>query len=645
MLNLDSLAQLKELKEQIQETKVVLEGIVRGSMGRFGFVATDEGQSFFLPPDEMAKVFPGDRVAFTETADEKGKAQAVVDKLIKSDFKRFTGRFEKKGKAQFVEPDIAQLNNWLYLPPDACKGVENNDWVVCEVTRHPFPTGKPQAKVINNLGSVNQPGFERSYALERFELSHEWPDIMSSELALLHEENIPEMAKGRDDLTAKPFVTIDNEHTRDMDDALFAEKAEDGWLLHIAIADPSAWFGMNTSLDQESARRSNSLYFPGRSLPMLPPELANGLCSLVEEQDRLALLCTLTIQSDGAIKAYAYKEILMRNHGKLSYQQVSEFIEGKTDALKPELAEPVQLLNEVTTALAKYRQENCLVMEDRPDFHYQINEAGKIASIQRAERNLAQKLVEEAMLAANLSTARYLARLDKGIFIQHDGIRAERVSDVEQILQEQNISFAGDISTPDGYKAMMKAVEAANSQHPLKAIISRMLTRSEFSTEFHAHTGMGFDCYTTFTSPIRKYSDLLIHRIIKADLNSQPDINVTDEIIEQLQAQLFTGRAAVNMTENWLNVQYLADQEGKEFDAVISQANSSGFTVQLNETGIEGQVDLRKVKKKYSFDKLYLTHKSGGQTFQIGQAVRVKLEQANIHSRQLRFSVVNSTNN
>ena len=639
MLNLDSLAQLKELKEKIQEQKVVLEGTVRGSMGRFGFVATDDGASYFLTPDEMGKVFPGDRISFTEVKDEKGKVQAQIESLVNSDFKHFTGRFERKGKAQFVEPDVHQLNNLLYLPPDACKGIEQNDWVRCEVTRHPFPSGKPQAKVVERIGNITEAGFERSYAINHFQLSHEWPDTMSSELALLHEENLPDMAKGRADLTDKPFVTIDNEHTRDMDDALWAEANDQGWTLNVAIADPSAWFGMNTSLDQEAARRGNSLYFPGRSLPMLPPELANGLCSLVEGQTRLAVLCQLQIEADGKISGYTFSEVTIRSHGKLSYTQVSDFLAGNQDAIPAELTGAVNTLNDVTQALAQYRQTHCLVMEERPDYNYQINEAGKIISIQRAERNQAQRLVEEAMLATNLSTARFLAKLDKGLFIQHEGIRPERAEDVERMLKEQNIQFEGDIRSAEGYKAMVKTLEQANPAQPLKTIISRMLTRSEFSTHYGPHTGMGFDCYTTFTSPIRKYSDLLIHRIIKAHLNQQADIALSEELINQLQTNLMTGRNAVNMTEQWLLTQYLQNQEGQSFDGIITQANPSGFTVQLNDTGITGTVDLRKDKKKYSFDQTYLKHTCGKQSYQIGQPISVTVEQANPHSRQIRFAL------
>ncbi|MEY8263335.1 MAG: RNB domain-containing ribonuclease, partial [Bermanella sp.] len=250
MLNLDSLAQLKSLKTQIGDTiqASLKEGVVRGSQGRFGFVGTDEGQQFFLTPDEMAKVFPGDRIQFSETKDDKGKTQAVVEKLLNSDFKTFTGRFQKRGKAQFVEPDIAMLNNWLYLPPDACKDIKDDDWITCEVTRHPFPKGKSQAKVVARIGQLSDAGFERSYVLEKYQISHEWPETMNSELAQLAEENIPAMAQDRTDLSELPFVTIDNEHTRDMDDALHAVATDSGFQLQVAIADPSAWFGMNTCL-------------------------------------------------------------------------------------------------------------------------------------------------------------------------------------------------------------------------------------------------------------------------------------------------------------------------------------------------------------------------------------------------------------
>ena len=642
MLNLDSLAQLKSLKTQISDDiqAALKEGTVRGSQGRFGFVGTDEGQQFFLTPDEMAKVFPGDRIQFSETTDDKGKTQAVVEKLLSSDFKTFTGRFQKRGKAQFVEPDIAMLNNWLYLPPDVCKDINDDDWITCEVTRHPFPKGKSQAKVVSRIGQLTDAGFERSYVLEKYQISHEWPDTMNSELAQLAEENIPAMAQSREDLTELPFVTIDNEHTRDMDDALYAIATETGFQLQVAIADPSAWFGMNTCLDQEAARRSNSLYFPGRSLPMLPPELSNGLCSLLPNQKRLALVATLQIDSIGHIEKYDFKQALICSQGKLNYQQVSDYIAGSQEVLDEKLHDNVNTLHTVTSLLNEYRHKNNLVMEDRPDYYMNVGDNGKVQNIIKADRNQAQKLVEEAMLAANLCCARFLNDIGSGIFIQHAGFRTERLGDIKTIIKDQGIEFEGEINSAQGYKELIQELNKNRPELPIKSLFSRFLTRSEFSDNAQAHAGMGFDCYTTFTSPIRKYSDLVVHRIINAHLNEQKSPEVTQQLIENLQIGLLEGRNAVNQAEFWLKLQYLNSQENKEYAGTISQVNPGGFMVQLDDFGMDGFVDMRKSKPKSTFNKAYLTHKNEKASYQLDQPVKVKVKLIDLMKRKLELEVI-----
>ncbi len=642
MLNLDSLAQLKSLKTQINvDVQAALkEGVVRGSQGRFGFVGTDEGQQFFLTPDEMAKVFPGDRIQFSETTDDKGKVQAVVEKLINSDFKTFTGRFQKRGKAQFVEPDVAMLNNWLYLPPDACKDINDDDWICCIVTRHPFPGGKSQAKVVSRIGKLSDAGFERNYVLEKFKLSHEWPETMNSELAQLAEENIPAMSDDREDLTALPFITIDNEHTRDMDDALYAVATDTGFELKVAIADPSAWFGMKTCLDQEAARRTNSLYFPGRSLPMLPPELSNGLCSLLADKNRLALVATLQIDANGHIEKYEFSQAVICSQGKLNYQQVSEFIAGQAEVLDEKLHNNVQTLHSVTQLLNQFRHENNLVMDDRPDYYLNMGDHGKVQTIVKADRNQAQKLVEEAMLAANLCCARFLNEIGSGIFIQHQGFRTERLGDIKTIIKDQNINYDGDLNSAEGYKGLIQEINKNQPELPLKSLFSRFLTRSEFGDNAKPHAGMGFDCYTTFTSPIRKYSDLVIHRIISAHLTKQKSPEISEQLISNLQSGLLEGRYAVNQAEFWLKLQYLDAQESKEYSGTISQINPGGFMVQLDDYGIDGFVDMRKSKPKSSFDKTYLTHKNKETSYQLDQAVNVKIKLVDLMKRKLELEVV-----
>jgi VacB/RNase II family 3'-5' exoribonuclease len=639
MLNSNSLAQLQALKSQIKtdHEASLKTGTVRGSQGRFGFVGTEDGQSFFLTPDEMAKVFPGDEIQFSTKEDDKGKTQAVIEKLIRSDLKGFCGQFVKRGKAQFVAPDLNGLNNWLYIPPDACKDVEDNEWLVCEVTRHPYPSGKPQAKVVKRLGQLSDAGFERQYAIEKFELNYEWPETTPSELALLAEDSIPAMSEGREDLTELPFVTIDSEHTRDMDDALFAQATESGWLLQIAIADPSAWFGMNTALDKEAARRGNSLYFPGRSLPMLPQELSNGLCSLLENKNRLALICKIHLDANGAVSNTEFSEALVKSHGKLSYNQVSDFIGGNQDAVDNGLAEHLTTLHQATQALADYRQKNNLVMDDRPDYYLNIGDNGKIQTILKADRNQAQKLVEEAMLAANICCANFLKEIGTGIFIEHAGFRTERIGDVKTIIEQQGIQFDGDFTQAEGYKNLIKSLDTVESERPLKTLLSRFLIRSEFTQTAQAHQGMGFEAYTTFTSPIRKYNDLLVHRIIKAHLNKGKLPEITEKTIENLQDLLIKGRNAVSMAENWLKLQFLEKSEQKEFNGIIQQVNPAGLMVQIVEIGIDGFVDLR--KQKFEFDKVYLSHKKGDVQYQLDQEVKIKIKDVDLQQRKLEIEL------
>jgi exoribonuclease-2/ribonuclease R len=640
MLNIDSLSQLKTLKTQIHDTHQasILEGVVRGSQGRFGFVATDKGESYFLTPDEMGKVFPGDTIRFTTIEDDKGKTQAIVEKLISSDFKIFTGRFQKKGKAQFAVPDTHGLGNWLYLPPSACEGIDESDWISCEVTRHPFPTGKPQAKVLHKIGKLEDAGFERQYSIEKFKLSHDWPETTPSELALLAEENIGTMSQGREDLTALPFVTIDSEHTRDMDDALYSEKTESGWNLFVAIADPSAWFGMNTALDKEAARRSNSLYFPGRSLPMLPQELSNSLCSLLENKDRLAIVCKMSISESGEATGHTFTEALVNSKGKLNYNQVSDFLNNGSDVIEAELAEHVKTLHDTTKALNSFRELNNLIMDDRPDYYLTLGDNGKIQTILKADRNTAQKLVEESMLIANLACARYMADSDLGLFVEHAGFRTERIGDIKTIVEQNKIAFEGDFTQADGYKALIKALPTADTDRPLKTLLSRFLIRSEFTTEAKPHQGMGFDCYTTFTSPIRKYNDLLVHRILKSKLSGKKVPEITEDVINSLQDRLIQGRNAVYQAENWLKLQFLENSVQTEFEGAIVQLNPGGFTVQLTDLGIDGFVDLR--KQKFEFDKVYLTHKKGDVSYQLNQAVKVSVKNIDLTTRKLDLAII-----
>ena len=315
-------------------------------------------------------------------------------------------------------------------------------------------------------------------------------------------------------------------------------------------------------------------------------------------------------------------------------------MDGDQSVVAPSLCEHITQLHQATSALNQYRQTHNLIMEDRADYYLTVGDNGKLQTIYKADRNSAQKLVEEAMLVANICCARHLQTLSNGIFIQHPGFRTERIGDIKTIIEQQGIEFEGDFTTAEGYKAFIKAVEAKALELPIKSILSRFLTRSEFSQEVGPHTGMGFDCYTTFTSPIRKYNDLLVHRIIKSHLNDQKAPEINAEMIERLQQGLFSGRQAVNLAENWLKLQFLENLPQKEFAGKIVQTNIGGCTVQLVDFGIDGFVDLRKSKKRLNFDKIYLRHSNDDTSYQLDQEVTVTIKNLDIQGRKLDLSFV-----
>ncbi|MCP5326550.1 MAG: VacB/RNase II family 3'-5' exoribonuclease [Oceanospirillaceae bacterium] len=639
MLNLDALAQLKELKSQLKSTTPVLSGTVRGSNGKFGFVVQDSGEQFFLPPDEMAKVFPGDLVEFTDTTEPKGKTQAAIDKLMRSDLKTLFGRFIKRGNATFVEPDMPSMNHWVYIPPEANLEAVDNDWVEIEITRHPFPSGKPQGKVIQLLGNIAQKGFERRYGITRFGLSETFPEAALAELAGLNEEKVAAIAADREDLSELPFVTIDGESTQDMDDALYAERSAEGFILHVAIADPAALIAEGSALDNAAKQRANSVYFPDGPLPMLPEAIANGLCSLVPGKKRLCMVVDMHIDNNGAVSDVNFREAVISSHGKLSYNQVSDFIEGDKNALREALQLPVSVLYSASQALNKYRQQHNLVMDERPDYRFVLDENGKGYDSIKCPRNAAQKVVEECMLATNLASTRFMTQQGKGLFIRHNGLRSEKHEDVKRILEEQQIALQTDIASAEGFRQLINAVAAHNSDKPLKRIMLRMLERSEISLTQAPHAGMGFEGYTTFTSPIRKYHDLCVHRIIKAHIGKGVMPQVDETLVSTLQANQLIARQANNLVESWFKCEVLQHKSGETLLGKIVGVNPSGIIVQLDASGIEGMVDLRKTEPRFSFDPLYMTLANEQQAFCLEQEVNVRVSQVDINQRKINFEL------
>ena len=649
MLNNDTLSQLKQLKQQIEDDKEYAQGIVKATQRKFGFVVLEDGREIYLAPEEMQKVFPGDKVKILIATEQKStdkkaknslqknqspkaKVSATLESMLESSLTEFTGRYIVKGQGHFVEPDLPRFNRWIFIPPAARKDAKQGDYIRCKISRHPYPQAKPQAKILGIIGNPDKAGIEADMIISKFQLEPAWPTDWQDTLQSVDEQ-------ARQDLSQQAFVTIDSPSTRDMDDALLARTTESGWQLQIAIADPTAFITAGSELDKLAQQRSSSVYLPGRAVAMLPEELANNLCSLLPQKTRPALVCDIAINHDGSIERYAITEALICSQAKLSFSQVADFLadpKSETgDCL--EHGDNLQALQAVSAALRQRRQQDHLVIDGRVDYRLILNKQRKLERIEIQQKNVAHIIVEECMVAANRCATDTLG--EQGVFISHGGFRPERLPDVRKLADEQLSLTDVDFSTPEGYLQLMKAIDDPSLEFPLRAVLSRLLERSYLKTCPNPHQGMGLAAYTTFTSPIRKYSDLMVHRIIKAKLNTQPAPDYNQEILETLMTAQGNARQASSQMQQWLKCQLIKPQQGKQFSGHVSQINSNGFTVRLDELLIEGFVETRLLGEKYSFDPMRLRLSSKSQTIELDQPIEVVVKEVDPIQRSIRFTL------
>lgn len=621
MLDANSLAQLQSLKTDIKSSKPVYTGTIKGTGRSFGFVVADDDLEYFLPPEDMSKVFPGDRVQFTVEEQSDGKVRASLESLVESTLNEFVGRYVERGKAQGVEPDAQGHAKWLFVPPRKAGDAKDGQWVKASVTRHPWETGKAQAEVTHVLGSEQDAGTWHALAIEKHDLKPEFESTLIEAAEALGEDTIDEQAKDREDLTEVPFVTIDAASTQDMDDALFAEETDDGWLLRVAIADPAALFNHGSDLDQGARDRLTTTYLPGQPLGMLPERLAHDLASLVPDKNRLALVFHIRVAGDGTLSKLAITPAVIRSTAKLSYTEVSNWLDGHEPI--PAQHWHLETLRQCCRALNDWRHRHALVMTDRPDYRIRVDDQLNVTGVEKETRTTAHGLVEECMLAVNRIAAAWLSQ-DSALFMTHPGFRAEREDELKGLLRE----FARDVADMDGsdfegYKAIMRAARALED-FPLQNVLQKRLERGSWSTQAAPHFGLGFDQYTTVTSPIRKYTDLTLHRLIHAKLAGE-SYDIPADLIDDLNERLVNSRKAANDVENRLRLQWLAEQPEQTWQATIVHINAGGVIAQLDDNGASGFIDLRNGDEKFSYDPLRMMMKGEQRSFVLNQPVQVSI--------------------
>ena len=646
MLNPDALNQLRHLRSDIQADKELFSGTVKRVTARFGFVALDDGRDIYLPKDEAQKVLLGDRVQIQVHEETRGKPSGELEKVDERTLDTFIGQYLVRGKGHFVAPDINGLNRWFFVPPKQRANARDGDYVHARVSRHPFSNGNAQAEVLDVIGNEADPGIERGYAMAKYQLRDEWREAINREIEALSEEQIEAAATAREDLDSMPFVTIDAPSTQDMDDALMAETEGDGWRLHIAIADPTGLLPEDGATEQEARHRASSAYFPGQPRPMLPATVSQNLGSLVAGKRRLALVCEVRVEADGTLGEYCLRPAIIRSHAKLSYDSVTSLFEGRVDkelsALDDTTLESLNQLRTLGDALRQWRESNALVNEDRPDYRLFLDENRKIRSIEKRLHTRAHRLVEECMIAANRCAADFLSRCSgDGLFITHAGVRSGKSDNIRQLLEQHCPELLDtDPTSPEGFASLARKASALETDLPVKAIVMRQLERAQMATHAAPHQGMGLERYTTMTSPLRKYSDYFVHRLIRYHLGLTDQPAWDASVLTALQESQRQLRQAVNEMEHSLKCQFAPSLGGETQEGEIVQVNAGGFQVRLEETGLVGFVASRDLPEKHRFDPV--THSLIGDrhSFRLEQRVQVRFKEVDSERRQIRFDLV-----
>lgn len=643
---------LAQLKQQIHDSKEQVEGVVKSTDKAYGFLECDK-KTYFIAPPSMKKVMHGDKIK--ATIEKQGdKEQAEPESLIEPMLTRFIAkvRFNKDKKLQVLvdHPNINQPIG-AQQAKSVKEELQEGDWVVANLKNHPLRDDRFFYATINQF--ICRADDELApwwVTLSRHEQSR-YP-VQGAE----HYEMLEQ--KTRENLTALHFVTIDSESTMDMDDALYIEpiaknSTQTGWKLVVAIADPTAYIALDSQIEQEAKQRCFTNYLPGFNIPMLPRELSDELCSLIANETRPALVCYIETDLAGNITAKPhFVSAYVQSKAKLAYNKVSDYLEQADNAWQPETAQQIHWLHQFTKARIQWRKTHSLFFKEKPDYAFVLAENGKVQEIKAEYRRIANQIVEEAMIIANICAAQFLDEQAKtGIFNTHSGFDKKFLENAHNFLManlanEQNQTELAErysvenLATLNGYCQMRHDIEPIESDY-LELRLRRYLTFAEFKSELSPHFGLGLEGYATWTSPIRKYSDMVNHRLIKAVLAKQPYEKPQNDVLARLQEARRQNRLVERDIADWLYCRYLADKvaSNAEFEAEVQDVMRGGLRVQLLENGASmfipaSTLHNNKEEMQVNSDEIALYIK-GERTYKIGDMVKVKLTEVKEATRSI----------
>lgn len=640
MFDKNALSQLNQLKKDIVDSKDVAKATVRGSNGKFGFAALEDGRDAFITPDDMNRVFPGDRIRVNVVAGKGGKPQAELEKFYDSALTDMVGQYHIRGQGHFIQPDVPQLNRWLFIPPSQRKGLAPGDYIHCKISQHPFyKQGKAQVKVLENLGNLDQAGIEARYMMNKFSLDQGHNPSCESQAKDLEEAEIVADEQWQDK-TELEFFTIDSAKTLDMDDALHIASSDSGWQLQVAIACPAAELEHDSAIAKSAQAKAQTVYLAGNIQQMIPPSLSQHRYSLLAGAARRALVCNIKVGESGSLDKFEFSTALISSKHKLNYPQVAQHFDSNGDSsIGAELAEQLKQLRLMSEARLRYRREHHLIMEDRPDFEIHLNDAGKIDNISKHVKTPAHQLVEESMLATNICAAQYLKQNKlPGLYSLHQGFREDKLKVIAEVIEQDFAELQTlDLQDLADYRQFISHLQ--QQQSDFLPACKRLLQSAELSLEAGPHFGLGLEAYATITSPIRRYQDQLNQRAILSTLISRKTGKFGHQDAEALQEKIQAGRQAVRQMEQWLHCQYMQNMIGQTFTANIGLVNGQGIGVRLDDNGIEGFVMMQGKSQSCELDHRRLQLKCGENTFKLEQAVKVTVRSIDLAQRRIALEL------
>ena len=643
----------------------LLKGTVIGHRDGYGFLQVDGVKDdWFIPNVQMQRVMHGDYVlAQPNGFDRKGRKEVRIVRVLESRKKQLVGRFFLEDSIGYVVPDDSRINRDILIPNEYRKGARMGQVVVVELKPRTANFTQPVGMIVEILGENMAKGMETEIAIRNHDIPHVFPKTVEKQVKKFTEE-VPEEAKqGRVDLRQLPLVTIDGEDARDFDDAVFCRKNGSDWKLWVAIADVSYYVRLRTALDTEAYNRGNSVYFPNRVVPMLPEILSNGLCSLNPQVDRLCMVCEIDLSAKGKMTGYQFYEAVMNSHARLTYTKVARILEGDEELQQryQELVPHLQELYQMYQALIKARHQRGAIDFETIESKFVFNEMGRIESIEPVIRNDAHKIIEECMILANIAAANFMQHHEEAALYRiHAGPSEEKLTAFRGFLNECGLTLGGgEKPTTADYAKLLEQVRERPDHELIQTMLLRSLSQAMYDPDNIGHFGLALDEYAHFTSPIRRYPDLTLHRGIKYLLAKKQgskrrttDTGGYHYVIDDMDILgehcSMTERRADDATRDvadWLKCEYMQDHVGQEFDGVISSVTGFGLFVRLNDLFIDGLVHISTLDNDYyQFDlsKQRLIGENSGMVYRIGDKVRIRVEAVSLEQRQVDFSMISS---